>query len=62
MNEPPKAEPRLRAIDISGLFRCCIATIQALPGDAPEHEGARIRCTHCGDGIWFHDGAWRWEP
>jgi hypothetical protein len=50
-------------IQVSGMFKCCVATIQADPG--PNEEGKVLECRDvkkCGARVKFTGGKWYWWP
>lgn len=54
-------------IDIGGLMRCCLDSIDKLAAESPDMmvpEGQRLQCRHTEDpthSIIYRDGAWRWN-
>lgn len=50
-------------IDIGGLLRCCVATIDEIARESPDMvvaHGQRASCKWCDEQIVYTDGAWRW--
>lgn len=50
-------------IDIGGLMRCCITTIDHIAHESPDMqvtEGQRATCRWCNGSIVYTEGAWRW--
>jgi hypothetical protein len=47
-----------------GLMRCCLASINELYGNDPDHRasgGDVLGCRWCSSTMTFRDGAWEWN-
>jgi len=54
-------------VRVGGLYRCCLATIEALPDGGPWREGSTLSCKHCHNPMrytrgLFEDLAWERAP
>ena len=63
-NKRKEGDHLKEAIDIGGLFRCCIDTINQgiQQRTEPPENGTITKCNRCNESMMLDNGVWRWAP